>query len=286
MRAFTLLKAVLFTWSLAGAATAGAIGYLGPAGSWSHQACADLFGQADLAPLPQAALFADYRTGKIDKACVPVTAASAGVTPYLDEVLDLPDVRIVAEYPKPLSYSLLANPGATLAGVTEVVAHPVALTTVEPWLDANLPKAARTPSASNGAAAQSVAAGKALNQASLGPWIGAQIYGLTSLVDGIEEGPQNVTRWWVLGRETPAPTGNDKTSLLIDSSDARLAEVLKAFDRAGVQILDIYERPSKRSLDTHRYLVEVAGHAKVGALAAFLAAHREVRLLGSYPRKY
>lgn len=273
---------------LALSTTAGAqtTAYLGPAGSWSHEACGDLFGRDGLVPLDRAALFAGYRSGAVDRICVPVAAASAGATPYVDDVLDLPDARIVAEYAKPLSYSLLALPGARLDGLREVVAHGVALTTVRPWLDARLPRARRTEAASNGAAAQAVAESHATDRASLGPKIGEAIYGLKSLADGIEEGPHNVTRWWVLGRQTPAPTGNDKTSLLAETTDARFAGLLKAFDAAGVQVLDIYERPARRSIDAHRYLIEVAGHAKVGALARFLAAHPEIRLLGSYPRGY
>lgn len=124
-----------------------------------------------------------------------------------------------------------------------------------------------------------------LDKASFGPKVGAIVYNLVSLVDGIEEGPHNVTRWWVLGRTMPAPTGNDKTSLVVDTSDATFGKVLADFTNARIQILTIYERPSKQTIDTHRYLIEVAGHAKVGKLQEFLAAHNGIRVLGSYPRK-
>ncbi|WP_091737887.1 prephenate dehydratase [Phenylobacterium immobile] len=273
-------------FGLTGAAHAAGTGYLGPAGSWTHEACADLFGEADLRPLDRAALFAAYRGGEIERMCVPVTTVAVGVTPYVDDVLDLPQVRVVAEYPKPLSYSLLAKPGARLEDVSEVVAHSVALVAVKPWLDVHLPAARRTEAVSNGAAAKSVAEGQARSVASMGPKLGERIYGLKSLADGIEEGPHNITRFWVLGRALPAPSGNDKTSLVIDTVDGRLADVLKAFDAGGVRILDIYERPSKVRLDQHRYLIEVAGHAAEGNLATFLAAHPEIQVLGSYPRKY
>jgi prephenate dehydratase len=279
-----VLLAALF--GLAGAVQAAGVGYLGPAGSWTHEACADLFGEADLVPLDREALFAAYRSGEIDRMCVPVATVAVGVTPYVDDVLDLPEARVIAEYPKPLSYSLLAKPGARLDEVSEVVAHTVALVAVKPWLDVHLPKARRTEAVSNGAAAKSVAEGQALTVASMGPKLGERIYGLKSLADGIEAGPHNVTRFWVLGRAAPPPSGNDKTSLVIDTADGRLADVLRAFDQGGVRILDIYERPSKVRLDQHRYIIEVAGHAAEGNLATFLAAHPEIRALGSYPRKY
>lgn len=266
-------------------AAAGSIGYLGPAGSWTHQACLDLYGDKDLVPLSRDDLFKDYASGKLERACVPVTTSVVGVTPYLDAVLDLPNATIVAEYPKMLGYSLLARPGAKREDIKEVLAHPVAFEEVKPWVDREMPGVRKTNAASGGAAAQAVANSPALDKASFGPKVGATVYSLVSLVDGIEEGPHNVTRWWVLGRDMPAPTGHDKTSLLLDTSDDRFGAALVSLIAAGVQILTVYERPSKKTLDTHRYLIEVAGHAKEGKLAEFLAGNPGFRVLGSYPRK-
>jgi prephenate dehydratase len=269
-------------------ATTGPIGYLGPAGSWTHQACLDLFGgEGHLVALACEALFEAYRTGAMERICVPVTTSLVGVTPYLDDVLDLPEATVVAEYPKMLGYSLLAQPGARLQDITEVLAHPVALQEVAPWLDRAMPHVRRTPAASGGAAAQAVAQGATRHQASLGPRVGATVYGLAPLVEGIEEGPHNVTRWWVLGRAMPAPTGRDKTSLLASTTDDAFGALLSALGGAGIQILTVYERPGKKSMDAHHYLIEVAGHAteEGGRLAGFLPQNAAFRLLGSYPRK-
>lgn len=266
-------------------ASAGPIGYLGPAGSWTHQACLELFGERELVPLAREALFLGYAEGRVERACVPVTTSLVGVTPYLDAVLDLPEVTIVAEYPRMLGYSLLAKPGTRREDIVEVHAHPVAFEEVRPWLEREMPRVRRVDAASGGAAARAVAQSAALGLASFGPRVGTRIYPLVSLVDGIEEGPHNVTRWWVLGRQMPPPSGDDKTSLAIETADDGLADVLSAFGRAGVRILTIYERPSKRTLDTHRYLVEVAGHAQDDGLAGFLKQHRDMRVLGSYPRR-
>jgi prephenate dehydratase len=261
-------------------------GYLGPAGSWTHQAALDLFGEVGLAPMARDELFAAYSGGSVDQAIIPVTTSIVGMTPYMDAVLDLPEVTVVAEYPRMLGYSLLAQPGTRMEDVAEVFGHPVALEETRPWLDRAMPHARRTDAASGGAAAQAVAESATADKASVGPRIGAAIYGLEPLVDGIEEGPHNVTRWWVLGRAMPAPTGRDKTSLLACVADAELAGLLAAFGAAGVQVLTIYERPSRQTLDTHRYLIEVAGHVREDGLAALLTRRRAVRVLGSYSRRY
>ncbi|MFY2941409.1 hypothetical protein [Achromobacter xylosoxidans] len=44
-------------------------------------------------------------------------------------------------------------------------------------------------------------------------------------------------------------------------------------------VLTIYERPSKKTLDTHHYVIEVAGHARQEPPASVLAAHPGIRLL-------
>lgn len=260
-------------------------GYLGPAGSWTHQACLDLFGPDGLVALSRDELFRDYRHGVIERACVPVTTSVVGATPYLDAVLDLPEVTVVAEYPKMLSYSLLAKPGARLADITEVLAHPVAFEEVKPWIEREMPGVRRTETTGGGAAAKAVADSPGHHKASFGPRIGASIHALEPLVDGIEFGPHNVTRWWVLGRALPAPTGRDKTSLRVDASDDTFNGTLAALITAKVPVLTIYERPSGKTLDTHRYLVEVAGHARQEPLASVLAAQPSIRVLGSYPRQ-
>ncbi|WP_314732357.1 prephenate dehydratase domain-containing protein, partial [Bordetella pertussis] len=122
--------------------------YLGPAGSWTHQACLDLYGADGLVPLSREALFAAYADGKVERACVPVATSVVGLTPYMEDVLALPRVVVVAEYPKMLGYSLLARPGTRREDIKEVHAHPVAFEEVRPWLEREMPGARRVPAAS------------------------------------------------------------------------------------------------------------------------------------------
>ncbi|SDZ70599.1 prephenate dehydratase [Variovorax sp. YR266] len=266
--------------------TAGArIGYLGPAGSWTHQACVELFGDADLVALDRQALFEALQAKTVDRVCVPVTTAVVGATPYLDDVLALEGVHVVAEYPKALGYSLLARPGTRRQDIRTVVAHPVALEEVKPWLDLEMPGVERKPAASAGAAAQLVAQGTASDMAAMGPPGAARIHGLAAIVNGIEEGPHNTTRWWVLGHALPAPSGNDKTSLLLTVDETGFQRSLQAL-AGSARVLAIYERPGRKSLDGHRYVIDVAGHASQPQIARLLARHVEFRLLGSYPRRY
>ncbi|MCG8291475.1 prephenate dehydratase [Pseudomonas entomophila] len=263
------------------------VGYLGPAGSWSHQAALDLYGRrVTLEGMTREAWIDAYNDRTINTLVVPVTAAAVGVTPYMDDVLALEDVVIVAEYPKVLSYDLLAKPGATFEGIKKVLAHPVAHAEVKPWMDSQMPDVQRVNALSGGAAAKEVAQGQSLEVASLGPKIATTLYGLVSLREGIEQGPHNVTKWWVLGREPAQPTGYDKSTLVVALKDPAFSAFLKGLLDSGLIVIDIYERPDLQTLNGHRYIIDVEGHAQVGALKAYLQRHAEVKLLGSYPRKY
>ena len=284
MKTFSLCAATMAALAFS-SVTSAQIGYLGPAGSWTHQACMDLFGDTDLVPLDRQALFKALDAKTVAKACVPATTSVVGATPYLDDVLALDAVHVVGEYPKALGYSLLAKPGTRKEDIRTVVAHPVALEEVKPWLDLEMPGVERRAASSGGAAAKSVAEGTASDIAAMGPPSAARIYGLTPIVNGIEEGPHNTTRWWVLGHALPAPSGHDKTTLLLTVDEAGFQRSLQALAKSA-QVLAVYERPGKRSLDGHRYVVDVVGHASQPEIATLLADHAEFRLLGSYPRKY
>lgn len=269
-------------------AAAARTGYLGPAGSWTHQACLELFAEEELVALERETLFEALRAGTIERACVPVTTSVVGATPYLDDVLALDaiaGVQVVAEYPKVLGYSLLAKPGTRREDIRTIVAHPVALEEVKPWLDREMPHVERRPAASAGAAAKLVAQASRSDMAAMGPPSAARIHALASVADGIEQGPHNTTRWWVLGRVMPAPSGRDKTSLLLSVDEAGFQRSLQALTGAA-RVLAIYERPGRKSLDGHRYVIDIVGHASQPAIAGLLAQHREFRLLGSYPRRY
>ncbi|MGX8009717.1 prephenate dehydratase [Mesorhizobium sp. ORM8.1] len=258
-------------------------GYIGPEGTWTHQASLDLFGdQVELVPFSDG-LCEAYENGCVDVACVPATTSLVGTTPYLDQVLRLRSPKIIAEYPKVLSYSLMASKVANFSTIAKVVGHPVALQEVAGWLDknmANLERESRT------GATSFVAKQNSPSIAAIGPALGAKLYNLQILRTGIEEGLHNVTRWWVLGRRTPAPTGSDRTTLHLRVSEQNLSSVLNKFSEDDLAVLNVYQRPTCERLDTHQYIIDVAGHVLTHPALAALGEIDGLRILGSYPRGY
>ena len=200
------------------------LAYLGPAGTWTHQACRQWTGTAGLQPgpelLPMAAEKALQALAQrtIDAVCLPVSTRLVGATPYLAPVLALLErqwrdpaaaLQVVGECRLELGYSLMARPGVELAQLQGVLAHPVALQEAAPWLQRHLPAVLQQPCASAGAAAQAVAGARDRALACLGPALAATLHGLEVLQSGIEQGPHNETRWWLLARADPSVIAAD-----------------------------------------------------------------------------
>ena len=280
-----VVQVISVSWlGLSGPGWAETVVSLGPPGNWTNQACVDLYGESQaVVAMDDEAAYRAYEDGKIDALCVAVTTALVGTTPYMDRVLALKNLMIIAEYPKMLGYSLIGRSGATLGSIKRVVGHPVALEEVKPWLDEHLPNVARQPMEGG---AQYVARSTQSDVAALGPEIGARIYGLEVLANHIEEGPFDVTRWWVLGKKLPPATGHDKTTLLAATADRDFGVIVKSLVENGVAVIDMYDRPAKAELDRHLYVIEIEGYFQDRNIQKFMQQNPQLRLLGSYPRKY
>ncbi|MCD2511287.1 prephenate dehydratase domain-containing protein [Comamonas endophytica] len=194
------------------------LAYLGPAGTWTHQACLQWLETARLQPgpallaMPADAVLQALAARSVDMACLPVSTRLVGATPYMAAVRALLErsgagngdtLQVVGECRLQLGYSLMARPGVHRAQLQALCAHPVALREAAPWLRQHLPSLPHRPCASAGAAAEAVAAAHQEPLACLGPPLAAAMHGLAVLQGGIEQGPHNETRWWLLARAAP-----------------------------------------------------------------------------------
>ena len=118
----------------------------------------------------------------------------------------------------------------------------------------------------------------------------AELYGLRMLARNIEDEPGNTTRFLVVGRQAVAPSGNDKTSLLLSTKNEAggLHRLLSPLAEHGVSMTRIESRPSRRGIWDYVFFVDIEGHRDDPPVARALAdlerAAGMYKILGSYPR--
>ncbi|MCL2831257.1 MAG: prephenate dehydratase [Betaproteobacteria bacterium] len=267
------------------------IAFLGPLGTFSESAASKHFGHAARL-LPQASIddvFREVEAGRAHFAVVPSENSTEGaVGRTLDLLLSTP-MKICGEVILRVHQHLLSHVGA-LSGVTVVYSHAQSLAQCHEWLNRNLPHAKRIPVGSNAQAAEQAAASRnAPNVAAIAGEAAAERYQLPRLAQNIEDDPNNTTRFLVLGLHDAAPSGRDKTSLLMSAPHrtGSLHHLLEPFADAGVSMTRLESRPARHTLWEYVFFVDLEGHRDDPKLAAALAelAKRApyLKVLGSYP---
>ncbi|MFD4639759.1 prephenate dehydratase [Lentzea sp. NPDC058436] len=266
--------------------------YLGPRGTFSEVA-ARTFG-APVRPYASVSVaLAAVRGGECDAAVIPLENSTSGVVPStLGELATIGDLRVDGEVEVPVRLALLGAPGASLSGITRVLSHPHAHNQCAGWVGRSLPGVEVVLSDSTAAAASAVAAGGSLAEAAIASPAAAGRYGLAVLAESIGDRSDAWTRFVSVGPagEPTAPTGDDRTSLLITHRDNRpglLAGSLAEFGARGVDLVWLHSWPDGASLRRFRFFVDVAGHLDDPPLADAVTAlreHADVVVLGSYAR--
>lgn len=266
------------------------VAYLGPEGTYSHSAVLQHFGES-IRALPQASIedvFQAVQSGKADQGVVPVENSSEGAVNLTLDRLMRASPPICGEVELRVQHNLMGRMRA-LSRVQRVCAHPQALAQCRRWLEANLPRAARVPVSSNAEGARQ-ASGQT-GTAAIAGLVAAGVYGLGVLAEGIEDHDHNTTRFLVLGKKRPGPSGADKTSILVAGAPGKagsLFRLLEPLARHKVNMTRIESRPSRLAKWDYVFFIDLDGHAKDAPVSKALAALRRrsslFRVLGSYPR--
>lgn len=271
--------------------------YLGPRGTFTESALVSLPAAAGATHLPVPSVsraFAAVRSGEVAAALVPIENSVEGsVSSTLDELAHGEPLVIIDEIAIPVTFALLAAPGATLADIKKVGTHPHAQAQCRSWLDSHLAHASVIPTMSTAAAAQGLSDGTATYDAAIAAPIAAAHYGLHVVAENIGDNEEAATRFVLVARpgSSPAPTGADKTTLVLfmrDNHPGALLEILTEFAVRGVDLTRIESRPTRKGLGDYSFSVDFEGHiadARVGEV--LMGLHRvcaDVRFLGSYPR--
>ncbi len=266
------------------------VAYLGPEGTFTQAAAIKHFGHAVLSQ-PQATIgqvFQQVESGQCNYGVVPVENSTEGMVSHtLDNFINSP-LKICGEVEMKIQLHLLAPAHTPAEKVTRILAHQQALAQCRQWLDQHWPGVEREAVSSNGEAARLAAAGQGV--AAVAGSMAAEQYGLMPLAQNIQDYPNNSTRFLVIGREAVAPSGADKTSLVVSTHNrpGALFRLLEPFQREGISLTRIDTRPSRTQNWAYVFFIEFEGHQQDEPVARVLAQLEEqsilMKPLGSYPR--
>lgn len=264
--------------------------FLGPEGTFSQQAVFKHFGHSVHA-LPLVSIdevFEEVQSGRADFGVVPVENSTEGtINNTLDMFLHSP-LKICGEVELRIHQHLMGRMRG-LDKIARLCSHQQSLAQCRHWLDEHLPGIERVPVNSNAEAARR--ARDEEGTAAIAGQTAADVYGLNIITPGIEDAPDNTTRFLVIGRKLFSASGHDKTTVLVSASNTRspglLYRLLEAFAQNGVSMTRIESRPSRRQKWDYVFFIDVAGHIEEAPLESALAELKReaslVRVLGSYP---
>ena len=271
------------------------LSFLGPLGTFTDQA---LLTQKDLSicdlnPLPSIPeVLHRVSDGRSDFGFVAIENSIEGSVNITQDTLTFEtDVLIQREVVISVQMNLLVNSNVGLENIEEVISFPHATAQCRQWLEENLPNAVNRAANSTAEAAQQLADSGASNIATIGSARAAEVYGLTILAEDIEDHPENQTRFVLVAKEgIPAPTGHDKTSLIIFQRADRpgsLLGILQEFAARTINLTRLESRPTKQALGDYCFLIDIEGHIAdelvADCLRVLQTKHGQVKFLGSYP---
>jgi prephenate dehydratase len=273
------------------------IAYLGPRGTFSEDALREAVGDQEVDPDPAATVYdaiQAVREGKADRALVPFENSIEGaVTATLDTLaFDADGVTLVGEYDLPIRHCLIARKEMPLEEIEVVVSHPQASAQCARFIREDLPQAEVRAALSTAEAVRTIAESEQ-PWAALGAESAATLYGAAVLRHGVEDEPDNITRFVWVAPDGTVPSGSDpwRTSLVFselgEDHPGALVDALQIFSGRKINLTRIESRPLRRGLGRYQFFIDIEGASGKeplsGAIETLRSKAETVRVLGSWP---
>lgn len=269
------------------------VAFLGPLGTYSEEAALKQFGVGRNAVVCGSIdeVFRTIEAGQADYGIVPVENSNEGAVGLTLDLLLTSPLKICGEVTIPIHHCLLSKQ-TDIYQISHVFSHSQSLAQCHEWLNKMLPKAEREAVTSNARAAQMIhdlISTDGTFAAAIASKRAAELFNLNILAENIEDDPRNTTRFLVLSKHDVAPSGQDKTSLVMAAKNqpGAILSLLEPLALHGVSMTKLESRPAKVGMWEYVFYVDIEGHLQdqkvaeavsdIGNRASYL------KHLGSYP---
>lgn len=268
------------------------VGFLGPEGTYSHEAALHLLGPAVhlQAYASIDAVIRAVASGEIPECVAPIENSLEGsVNVTLDTLAHEVELFITREMVMPIRHNLLAR--EPNRGIKLILSHPQALAQCRKTIARLYPSAEVRAVESTAAAAKQAAEGPA-EVAAIGGGSAAEIYGLSIIAADIQDTANNCTRFVALRLHPFTDSGQPrwKTSVVIQIDGSRpgaLYAILTEFATREVNLTKIESRPARTGLGAYLFFLDLEGSMAEENVRAALAGVEKrsiwFKSLGSYP---
>ena len=269
------------------------IAFLGPLGTYSEEAALKQFGLGRTAVVCGSIdeVFRTLESNQADYGIVPVENSTEGAVGLTLDLLLSSTLKICGEITLPVHHCLLSKQ-TDITQISHVFSHSQSLSQCHEWLNKHLPNVVREAVSSNARAAQmshELVVANGTFAAAIASKRAAELFGLNVLAESIEDDPKNTTRFLVLSQHDVAPSGQDKTSLVIATKNVpgAMLAVLEPLAQHDVSMTKLESRPSKIGMWEYVFFVDIEGHYLDEKVAKAIKTIEDktsfVKILGSYP---
>jgi len=264
------------------------VSYLGPEGSFTHQAAESRFGAMSqyLALDSIRSVFEAVDTERARFGVVPLENNQEGVVSETIDLLGKMDLNITAEVPLPIHFAF-ATKCENIMDVRRIYSKDIGFKQCKKFLreSFNGLKVEYIPVNSTSKAAK--IALEEDGSAAMCSHIAARMHQVPILFDNVEDSTDNFTRFLIISKDIKnQQSGHDKTSLLAKTTDkpGSLMMLLQDFYNAGINMTKLESRPAKKGKTFKYYFyMDIDGHIEDENISPLFEKHKkDIKWLGSY----
>ncbi len=268
------------------------VAYLGPEGSFTHQAAESRFGAlTEYITLPTIkSVFEAVDTERVRFGVIPIENNQEGIVYETVDLLNETDINIAAELKIPVHFSL-ATIAENTSKIKKIYSKDIAFRQCRGFLNKYFELLGVEEIQVESTSKAAKLASEDPEAAAICSSIAAKIYKLPTLFSNIEDNHNNKTRFFILSKKFDnLASGNDKTTFVArlpkTNEPGILADFLNDFKTQNLNLSKIESRPYKGDEDFNFwFFVEVLGYHKDENFQNILKKHGDyLKVLGSYVR--
>ena len=265
------------------------IAYQGVTGAYSEAAALLFKPNVDLCPRPSfEGVFAAVEAGEATHGILPIENTIGGTIHRNYDLLLEHELAIVAEVKLPVVHNLLVKPGTTLDQVKRVYSHPQGLAQCERFLR-TLKSVEIVATYDTAGSAKLIIEQGLDDSAAIASTRAAKTFGLDILEGGIQDFPDNITRFLIVSRDGSSLGRADKTTIVftVANEAGALFKALSVFALREIDLTKLESRPIPDRPFEYLFYADITANREdlrcARALMHLAEFAPSLRTLGSYP---